>query len=40
MLYVVEERLPETVRSGTPDVATRGSIGGFTVMMVLNTALG
>ena len=30
MLYVVvEELIPETVRSGTPDVATLGFIGGF-----------
>jgi ZIP family zinc transporter len=41
MLYVVvEELIPETVRSGTPDVATLGFIGGFTVMMVLDNALG
>jgi ZIP family zinc transporter len=41
MLYVVvEELIPETVRSGTPDVATLGFIAGFTVMMVLDNALG
>lgn len=41
MLYVVvEELLPETVRSGTPDVATLGFIGGFAVMMALDNALG
>lgn len=41
MLYVVvEELLPETVRSGTPDVATLGFIGGFAVMMTLDNALG
>jgi zinc transporter, ZIP family len=41
MLYVVvEELIPETVRSGTPDVATIGFIVGFTVMMVLDNALG
>jgi ZIP family zinc transporter len=41
MLYVVvEELIPETARSGTPDVATLGFIGGFTVMMVLDNALG
>jgi ZIP family zinc transporter len=40
MLYVVvEELIPETVRSGTADVATLGFIGGFTVMMVLDNAL-
>ena len=41
MLYVVvEELIPETVRSGTPDVATIGFIGGFAVMMALDNALG
>src|SRR5918995_7514408 len=41
MLYVVvEELLPETVRSGTPDVATLGFIVGFTIMMALDNALG
>lgn len=40
MLYVVvEELIPETVRSGTPDVATLGFIGGFTIMMALDNAL-
>ncbi|HEY7447405.1 MAG TPA: ZIP family metal transporter [Vicinamibacterales bacterium] len=41
MLYVVvEELLPETVRSGTPDVATLGFIVGFAVMMALDNGLG
>jgi zinc transporter, ZIP family len=41
MLYVVvEELIPETVRSGTPDLATIGFIGGFAVMMALDNALG
>lgn len=41
MLYVVvEELIPETVRSGSVDVATLGFIAGFTVMMVLDNALG
>ncbi|HEY8549306.1 MAG TPA: ZIP family metal transporter [Vicinamibacterales bacterium] len=41
MLYVVvEELIPETVRSGTPDVATLGFIGGFAVMMALDNGLG
>ena len=41
MLYVVvEELIPETVRSGTADVATLGFIAGFTVMMSLDNALG
>jgi ZIP family zinc transporter len=41
MLYVVvEELIPETVRSGTTDVATLGFIVGFAVMMTLDNALG
>ena len=41
MLYVVlEELLPETVRSGTVDIATIGFLAGFTVMMALDNALG
>jgi ZIP family zinc transporter len=41
MLYVVvEELIPETVRSGTTDVATLGFIGGFAVMMALDNAFG
>jgi ZIP family zinc transporter len=41
MLYVVvEELIPETVRSGAIDVATLGFILGFTVMMSLDNALG
>jgi ZIP family zinc transporter len=41
MLYVVvEELIPETVRSGTIDIATLGFLGGFTVMMALDNALG
>jgi ZIP family zinc transporter len=41
MLYVVvEELIPETVRSGTIDVATLGFICGFTVMMAMDNALG
>jgi ZIP family zinc transporter len=41
MLYVVvEELIPETVRSGTVDVATLGFLGGFAVMMALDNALG
>ena len=41
MLYVVvEELIPETVRSGAIDIATLGFIGGFTVMMSLDNALG
>lgn len=41
MLYVVvEELIPETVRSGSGDVATLGFIAGFAVMMALDNALG
>jgi ZIP family zinc transporter len=41
MLYVVvEELIPETVRSGTIDVASLGFILGFTIMMTLDNALG
>jgi ZIP family zinc transporter len=41
MLYVVvEELIPETVRSGTTDVATLGFIAGFAVMMALDNAFG
>lgn len=39
MLYVVvEELIPETVRSGTTDVATLGFVVGFAVMMALDNA--
>jgi len=41
MLYVVvEELIPETVRSGTIDIATLGFLSGFIVMMTLDNALG
>jgi ZIP family zinc transporter len=41
MLYVVvEELIPETVRSGAIDIATLGFIAGFAVMMALDNALG
>lgn len=41
MLYVVvEELIPETVRSGTTDVATLGFLVGFAVMMLLDNILG
>jgi ZIP family zinc transporter len=36
----IEELIPETVRSGTIDVATLGFLGGFAVMMTLDNALG
>jgi len=37
---VVEELIPETVRSGSTDVATLGFIVGFAIMMALDNALG
>jgi ZIP family zinc transporter len=41
MLYVVvEELIPETVRSGSIDVATIGFIVGFAVMMSLDNLVG
>jgi ZIP family zinc transporter len=41
MLYVVvEELIPETVRSGNIDVATLGFIAGSTVMMAMDNAFG
>ena len=36
----VEELIPETVRSGSIDIATLGFLGGFIVMMALDNALG
>jgi len=40
IFVVVEEVIPEAQRSGHADAATLGVIGGFTVMMVLDVALG
>jgi ZIP family zinc transporter len=41
MIYVVvEELIPESQRHGNTDLATLGAMGGFTVMMVLDVALG
>ena len=41
MLYVViEELIPESHRHGHTDLATLGALVGFTVMMVLDIALG
>lgn len=41
MIYVVvEELLPETVRSGTIDIAALGFLIGFALMMGLDNALG
>ncbi len=41
MIYVVaEELIPESHEGGHGDMATMGVIGGFTVMMILDVALG
>lgn len=40
MFVVIEELIPESQRGGTTDLATIGAIAGFTVMMVLDVALG
>jgi len=40
IFVVVEEVLPEAQRSGNADAATMGVMVGFTVMMVLDVALG
>ncbi len=41
MIYVVvEELIPESQRHGHEDIATMGAMVGFTVMMILDVALG
>ncbi|MGD9676855.1 MAG: ZIP family metal transporter [Vulcanibacillus sp.] len=41
MIYVViEELIPESQTSGNSDIATLGTIVGFSIMMVLDVALG
>jgi len=41
MIYVVvEEVIPESQRGGHTDMATLGAILGFTLMMILDVALG
>lgn len=41
MIYVVvEELIPESQQHGGTDLATIGALGGFTVMMLLDVALG
>lgn len=40
IFVVVEELIPESQREGNTDFATMGAIVGFTVMMVLDVALG
>jgi ZIP family zinc transporter len=40
IFVVVEELIPESQAGGHPDVATAGTLAGFTLMMVLDVALG
>ena len=40
IFVVVEELIPESQSGGFADAATMGAIGGFTVMMILDVALG
>ena len=40
IFVVVEEVIPESQRGGHTDLATMGVMTGFTVMMVLDVALG
>ena len=40
IFVVVEELIPESQREGNTDLATMGAMSGFTVMMVLDVALG
>lgn len=41
MIYVVvEELIPDSQQHGNTDLATLGAMGGFTVMMILDVALG
>jgi ZIP family zinc transporter len=40
IFVVVEELIPESQRGGNTDLATMGTLAGFTVMMALDVALG
>lgn len=40
IFVVVEELIPESQRNGFSDFATLGALGGFTIMMILDVALG
>ena len=40
IFVVIEELVPESQRGGNVDLATMGAIGGFTIMMTLDVALG
>ena len=40
IFVVVEELIPESQQNGSSDLPTLGTMAGFTVMMVLDVALG
>jgi len=40
IFVVIEELIPESQRGVSTDIATMGAMVGFTVMMVLDVALG
>ena len=40
IFVVIEELIPESQRQGNTDLATLSTLAGFTVMMVLDVALG
>ncbi len=40
IFVVIEELIPESQAGGNGDLATLGAMGGFTVMMILDVALG
>lgn len=40
IFVVIEELIPESQRTGNTDLSTMGALTGFTVMMVLDVALG
>lgn len=40
IFVVIEELIPESQRAGNTDLATLGTLAGFSVMMVLDVALG
>jgi ZIP family zinc transporter len=40
IFVVVEELIPESQAHGYGDFATAGVLGGFTIMMILDVALG
>jgi ZIP family zinc transporter len=40
IFVVVEEVIPESQQGGNTDIATGGAMLGFTIMMILDVALG